>query len=686
MIALTNNNIMASIEIPKLNNNDQLIKQNLFAANRVQLPFENNNKWKKLDTSSGSALSDLNKSYHDSFVDRIEHSTPYKKKTESLHNKDVFTKSKRNQIDPVVKSKLFELPNNIKSNIPPLFSGPISFKEHNNKINPAIDNSDERSHSCSSLSLDTFNGQLHVMNAQTSPLNLNSVSILKTSNIFSNLFSSSQLPNQDKNVKSESRKPLNNFVNDSANLYDDMMPNPNNKNTTFYKLSVLNKTTESFLSNNTSKLFLDELEKLSEADDDENNINRFMKKEQQRYEDINKEMNGTDLQLQSINHFIIDVKKQQKRDRLKQRTDRLKDIFKLKTSNFLLNKSSLLNVDKNIELTVTNAKKVPSQGSVEEFDITKSSGFSESSSHYPQTNLSPPSDFIAFHELLDPESHALEIENAKTNSLNEILENDFLSQEEPFVPQEKTFENKIKSLKRAGSQKWSQMLKNMNNTKKQAIPLEAETGISVNTTVKDFEKQELDVLQSSYAAGIETEVIRKLESENHDAKEKEKKAPPRYMPQYQKNSKFSKNNILTEGKSYYSPLKGSESTNSEHRLSNFGRKWWIFGSLGERKHEKVDTSLTKLLSSDADSLVISNYNDQDSATSDNKILELSKNKESIFRKLTRNFTKKESVKQRKKSLSVSFVKYTTNIYKTQNEGLEPVTLASEFKAKPILKK
>ncbi|CAI8508490.1 unnamed protein product [Hanseniaspora opuntiae] len=382
-----------------------------------------------------------------------------------------------------------------------------------------------------------------------------------------------------------------------------------------------------------------------------------MKKEQQRYEDINKEMNGTDLQLQSISHFIIDVKKQQKRDRLKQRTDRLKDIFKLKTSNFLLNKSSLLNVDKNIELTVTNAKKVPSQGSVEEFDITKSSGFSESSSHYPQTNLSPPSDFIAFHELLDPESHALEIENAKTNSLNEILENDFLSQEKPFVPQEKTFENKIKSLKRAGSQKWSQMLKNMNNTKKHTIPFEAETGISVNTTVKDFEKQELDVLQSSYAAGIETEVIRKLESENHDAKEKEKKL-----------------------------LQGSESTNSEHRLSNFGRKWWIFGSLGERKHEKVDTSLTKLLSSDADSLVISNYNDQDSATNDNKILELSKNKESIFRKLTRNFTKKESVKQRKKSLSVSFVKYTTNIYKTQNEGLEPVTLASEFKAKPILKK
>ncbi|CAI8508511.1 unnamed protein product [Hanseniaspora opuntiae] len=245
---------MASIEIPKLNNNNQLIKQNLFAANRVQLPFENNNKWKTLDTSSGSALSDLNKSHRSSSIDRIEHSTPYKKKTQSVHKRDVFTKSKRNQVDPVVKSKLFELPNNIKSNITPLFSGPISFKEHNNKINPAIDNSDERSHSCSSLSLDTFNGQLHVMNAQTSPLNLNSVSILKTSNIFSNLFSSSQLPNQDKNVKSESRKPLNNFVNDSANLYDEMMPNPNNKNTSFYKLSVLNKTTESFLSNNTSKV------------------------------------------------------------------------------------------------------------------------------------------------------------------------------------------------------------------------------------------------------------------------------------------------------------------------------------------------------------------------------------------------------------------------------------------------
>lgn len=676
---------MTSIEIPKLNNNDQLIKQNLFAANRVQLPFDNNSEWKTLHASSSSELSDLNKSYRNSSIDKIEHSTPYKKKTESLQNKDVFTKSKRNQIDPAVKTKLFELPNDIKSNLTPLFLGPNSFKKHNNKINPAIDNSDERSHSCSSLSLDTFSGQLHVMNAQTSPLNLNSVNILKTSNIFSNLFSSSQLPNQDEKVKSESRKPLNNFVNDSANLYDEMIPNPN-KNTSFYKLSVLNKTTESFLSNNTSKLFLDELEKLSEADDDENNINKFMKKEQQRYEDINKEMNGTDLQLQSINHFIIDVKKQQKRDRLKQRTDRLKDIFKLKTSNFLLSRSSLINVDNSIELTIDNAKKAILQDSVEEFDITKSSGFSESSSHYPQTNLSPPNDFIAFHELLDPESHALEIENAKTNSLNEILENDFLSQEELFVPQERTFENKIKSLKRAGSQKWSQILKNINNAKNQKIPLQAETGISVNTTVKNFEKQELDVLQSSYAAGIETDIIRKLESENHDGTGKGKKAHPRYMPQYQRNSKLSKNNILAEEKSYYSPLKGSESTSSGQRLSNFGRKWWIFGSLGERKHEKIDTSLTKLLSSDAESLVISNYNGQGSDTGDNKILELPNNKDSIFRKLTRNFTKKESVNQRKKSLSVSFVKYTTNIYKTQNEGLEPVTLASEFKAKPILKK
>lgn len=676
---------MTSIEIPKLNNNDQLIKQNLFAANRVQLPFDNNSEWKTLHASSSSELSDLNKSYRNSSIDKIEHSTPYKKKTESLQNKDVFTKSKRNQIDPAVKTKLFELPNDIKSNLTPLFLGPNSFKKHNNKINPAIDNSDERSHSCSSLSLDTFSGQLHVMNAQTSPLNLNSVNILKTSNIFSNLFSSSQLPNQDEKVKSESRKPLNNFVNDSANLYDEMIPNPN-KNTSFYKLSVLNKTTESFLSNNTSKLFLDELEKLSEADDDENNINKFMKKEQQRYEDINKELNGTDLQLQSINHFIIDVKKQQKRDRLKQRTDRLKDIFKLKTSNFLLSRSSLINVDNSIELTIDNAKKAILQDSVEEFDITKSSGFSESSSHYPQTNLSPPNDFIAFHELLDPESHALEIENAKTNSLNEILENDFLSQEELFVPQERTFENKIKSLKRAGSQKWSQILKNINNAKNQKIPLQAETGISVNTTVKNFEKQELDVLQSSYAAGIETDIIRKLESENHDGTGKGKKAHPRYMPQYQRNSKLSKNNILAEEKSYYSPLKGSESTSSGQRLSNFGRKWWIFGSLGERKHEKIDTSLTKLLSSDAESLVISNYNGQGSDTGDNKILELPNNKDSIFRKLTRNFTKKESVNQRKKSLSVSFVKYTTNIYKTQNEGLEPVTLASEFKAKPILKK
>lgn len=676
---------MTSIEIPKLNNNDQLIKQNLFAANRVQLPFENNNKWEALTASSGSALSDLNISYPKSSTDKIEHSTPCKKKAKSFHNKDVFTKSKKNKIDPAVQSKLFELPNNVKNNLAPVLSSSILLTEHISKINPAMDNSDERSHSCSSLSLDTFNGQLHVTNAQTSPLNLDSVNILKTSNIFSNLFSSSQLPNQDKIAKSNTRKPLTNFVNDSANLYDEKMPNPY-KNTSFYKLSVLNKTTESFLSNNNSKLFLDELEKLSEADNDENNIDRFMKKEQQRYEDINKEMSGTDLQLENINHFIIDVKKQQKRDRIKQRTDRLRDIFKLKTSHFILSKSSLLNVDDSIGLTSHNAKKAFSHGSVEEFDVTKSSGLSESSSHYPQTNLSPPSDFIAFHELLDPESHALEVANAKTNSLNEILENDFLSQEEPFVSQEKTFENKIRSLKRAGSHKWSQILKNMNNAKKQTISLQAETGISVNTTVKRFEKHELDVLQSSYAAGVETDMVRKLENENQDGKRKGKNAPPRYMPQYQKNRRLNKKDILAEGKSYYSPLKGSESTNSEHKLSNFGRKWWIFGSLGERKHEKMDTSLSKLLSSDADSLVISNHNDQDSATSDSNILELSKNKDSIFRKLTRNFTKNENVKQCKKSLSVSFVKYTTNIYKTQNEGLEPVTLASVFKAKPILKK
>lgn len=678
---------MTSIDISKLESNDQLIKKNLFAANRVHLPFENNNKWRTLNSNASSDISESSKIHYNLSIDKIEHSTPSKKKIESLPSKEVFTKFKDNSIDPAVKSKIFQLPNNIKCNVTPLFLNSTSAKEHSIRINSDKDKSDERSHSCSSLSLDTFNGQLNVMNSQTSPLNLNSVGILKTSNIFSNLFSSSQLPNQVKNTKLEIKKPLNNFVNDSANLYDELLPNTNNKNTSLYKLSVLNKTTDSFLSNNTSKLFLDELDKLSELDDDENNINKFMKKEQKRYEEINKEMNGTDLRLQSINHFINDVKKQQKRDRLKKRTDRLKDIFKLKTSNFSLNKSGLSNTDNKSKKISEQVKNSPLQGSIEEFDITKSSGFSESSSHYPHTNLSPPSDFIAFHELLDPESNVLEIENAKTNSLNEILENDFLSQnEEPFVLQDKTFENKIKSLKRAGSQKWSQILKSMNNGKSQNIPLQAETGISVNTTVKNFEKQELEVLQSGYAAGIETDIVRKLENENHNEKTKQRKTPPRYVPQYQKNSILNKSNILAEGKSYYSPLKGSESTNSEHKLSNFGRKWWIFGSLGERKHEKVDTSLSKLLSDDADSLVISSYNDQDSAASDDKILELSKGKDSIFRKLTRNFTKRDTIKQRKKSLSVSFVKYTTNIYKTQNEGLEPVTLASEFKAKPILKK
>lgn len=689
---------MTSLTTSNISNNDDMIKRDLFAAGRIRLPFDDKNNWKTALSESSLISSDNS----DLTIEKIEQSTPSKKKKKSSpFKKRKSNKKLQNNIsEPLLASKLLELPKLSKTGSIPLFSSFFVHSDQNkDSISREQDESSLKSHSCSSLSLDTVNEQLQVMNVQTSPFDLNSVNALKTSNIFSNLFSGSQLPNQTKGKLADNKESFLSFVNDSANLFEDMAPNKDLKSSGFYRLSVLERTTESFLSNDASRLFLDELERLSESDGDETNINKFMQEEQQRYEYLNNEMSGTDLEIQNMNHFIKDVKKQQRREKIKRRTDRLKDIFRLKTSTFVLNKSNLFDL-KDKDILESQQDRIKDNIELAhnlsgEFDITKSSGLSELSSHYPQTNLSPPSDFIAFHEILDPESNALEIENAKTNSMNEILEHDFLSNnEEAFVTQEKTFEEKIKNLKRAGSQKWALMLSSMNNGKKEINTLQPETGISVNTTVKNFEKQELNVLQSSFAAGVETDILRKIEHETDPAVHQQgKKIPPKYVPLYQKNSKISKKDLLTEGQAYYSPLKGSESTTSDQKLLNLGRRWWIFGSLGERKHDKVDKGLDLTMINDADSLVISNYINDDSDSTDDKVLDLSKNEGSLFRKLTRNFTKrgltnakKTTSQPRKKSLSVSFVKYTTNIYKNQNEGLEPVTLASEFKAKPILKK
>lgn len=140
-------------------------------------------------------------------------------------------------------------------------------------------------------------------------------------------------------------------------------------------------------------------------------------------------------------------------------------------------------------------------------------------------------------------------------------------------------------------------------------------------------------------------------------------------------------------------MKGSESTTSNQELTSLGRKWWIFGSLGERKYDKLDHGFDTIFPNDADSLVISSSTKMDVDTTDDQILELSKPKTSLLKKLTRQFTKQGHLNRRKtlnqpykKSLSVSFVKYTTNIYKHEKEGLNPANLTSEFKARSILKK
>lgn len=677
---------MVFLKIYKFDNNDDLFQTKNIAPNKNHSFFENKDNWNNSVIEDFFENSSSNKSKCIMSLKNIEQSTPSKKKRCDFKEKTSNKYSKNSDPKPLLTTKLLKAPKNTKNASKILFSSFLSDNEQNTvTVLSECDGTALRSHSCSTLSLDTINKPLNVINIKTSPFDIDSVSLLSSSNIFDNLYSGSQLPSHPIRNNTKYKQNYSKFMNDSNNLFDE--PNVN-INFESYNLSLSEKTTKFLLPNTSNKLFFNKINKSSES-----------KEQQQGCEHLNTKTADTYLDFQNLNYKNKDVKKLQKNKSNKQIRHRLNNLFILNTSTFVLNEHNFFeHNNKNL----LHSKGFRVRANIElacnlnsNCGITESSGISGFNSHYSHTNLSLPSIFTTLNKILDPQSSALEIENAKTNSLNTILEHNFLSSsEEPIVKQEKTFKNKIKILKKARSQKWAFILSNRSNANPKNNIVEPETGISKNTTVKAFKKQELNVLKSEYAAGVETDILRKVQFKVYPTLCKQtKNLPPKYVPLYQKNSKISRKPLLIEPQSYYSPLKGSESTTSNQELTSLGRKWWIFGSLGERKYDKVDHGFDTIFANDADSMVISSSTKMDVDTTDDQILELSKPKTSLLKKLTRQFTKQGHLNRRKtlnqsykKSLSVSFVKYTTNIYKHEKEGLNPVNLTSEFKARSILKK
>ena len=82
---------MTSLTTSNISNNDDMIKRDLFAAGKVRLPFNDKNKWNSTLSDSSIISSKTSESSEDLTIEKIEQSTPSKKKKKFIPNKKIKT-------------------------------------------------------------------------------------------------------------------------------------------------------------------------------------------------------------------------------------------------------------------------------------------------------------------------------------------------------------------------------------------------------------------------------------------------------------------------------------------------------------------------------------------------------------------------------------------------------------------
>ena len=585
--------------------------------------------------------------------------------------------------------------------------------------------------------------KINILNPETSPFLINSSIIAGKNKLEKNNINEKHI---NELAKTSTNKDFYQLNSNKIKTSDDR----NLKSNTQFHLSVLSFAGDCFSSNitedkgiiSTSDFKLENSNNI--VDDVDVDLDQFMELESKKYEAVNESVTGAKKQMEDIGIFINDLKKEERKQKIKEKKDKIKNIFSsvssFSASNLTKSPLSLYTSIEKIDiipnsLSVTepltsfeysnnilplslNGNTGKIENSVEN-NTNSESCFSEHSSHYPQTNLSPPESFLGIQEMLENNEDTITTVKEEKNSILSPVE------DESFLQNGKknsvTMENRFHKLKRAGTHKWSKLMINFykepeNNNNHLLNP---ETGISVNTIVKKHGAEELSVLKKDYASGLETEILRKLHfrlddnEENLKTQELEKSTTFKFAPKYQKHRSL--HDLIKDGANpsdqiSFSPLKGSDTTDNEIHNSRFLRKWWIFGTLGERHGNNKNKNLYLSMESSKlePDIVLDEYNEETSVSydsinvspvdADNEILSKNIKPESMFRKLARSLTKKgkngenadnnsstKESKKRDKALSVSFVKYTTNIYddKSSAYALKPVT--SDFQTKSILK-
>ncbi|OBA25535.1 hypothetical protein HANVADRAFT_53865 [Hanseniaspora valbyensis NRRL Y-1626] len=589
-----------------------------------------------------------------------------------------------------------------------------------------------------------FSGKkLNILNPETSPFLINSSIITGKNKLEKNNVNEKSI---DDLSETSSKNIFYQLNSNKIKTSDDR----NLKSNTPFHVSVLSFAGDCFSSNltedkgiiSTSDFKLENINDI--VDDGDVDLDQFMELESKKYEAVNESVSGAEKQMEDIGIFINDLKKEERKQKIKEKKDKIKNIFS-SVSNF--SASNLTKSPLSLYTSIEKIDIIPNSLSVTEpltslgscnnmmpLSLNKNTGkiensiennttlescFSEHSSHYPQTNLSPPESFLGIQEMLENNDDTIATVKEEENSILSLEEN------ESFLQNGKnnsvTMENRFHRLKRAGTHKWSKLMSNFYKEPENSHNnlLNPETGISVNTIVKKHGAEELSVLKKDYASGLETEILRKLHfklddnEENLETQELEKSTTFKFAPKYQKYRTL--HDLIKDGANpsdqiSFSPLKGSDTTDSETHNSRFSRKWWIFGTLGERHgNNKNKNSYLSIDSSKLEPDIVLNKNKKETSVSydsinmspvdaDYEILSKNIKPESMLRKLARNLTKKgknsentdtnfsnkESMK-RDKALSVSFVKYTTNIYDDKNSAYASKPVTSDFQTKSILK-